>query len=100
MFKALAHLALRVAAGDRAGSRHAGLGGDFVCSRAAAGAPNDRRHWRATEDHDLVREFFELFKTPWEFYRPGRRYHVLLSHGGARIWREPRRTWWWCTPAR
>ena len=28
--------------------------------------------------HDLVREFFELFKTPWEFYRADRRYEVLL----------------------
>jgi len=26
----------------------------------------------------VVREFFELFKTPWEFYRSGRRYDVLL----------------------
>ena len=22
-------------------------------------------------EHDVVREFFELFKTPWEFYRSG-----------------------------
>src|SRR3981081_1455899 len=29
-------------------------------------------------DKDVVREFFELFKTPWEFYRPGRQYEVLL----------------------
>jgi hypothetical protein len=29
-------------------------------------------------EHDVVREFFELFKTPWEFHRPGRRYEVLL----------------------
>jgi len=29
-------------------------------------------------EHDVVREFFELFKTPWEFYRPGRRYEVAL----------------------
>jgi hypothetical protein len=28
--------------------------------------------------HDVVREFFELFKTPWEFYRPGRVYDVVL----------------------
>ena len=27
---------------------------------------------------DVVREFFELFKTPWEFYRTGQRYDVLL----------------------
>ncbi|MGH9686769.1 MAG: hypothetical protein ACRD5K_06725 [Candidatus Acidiferrales bacterium] len=30
------------------------------------------------EDHDVVREFFELFKTPWEFYQPHRSYDVLL----------------------
>jgi len=29
-------------------------------------------------EHDAVREFFELFKTPWEFYRNGRQYDVLL----------------------
>jgi len=32
-------------------------------------------------EHDAVREFFELFKTPWEFYRRGRRYDVLLCTG-------------------
>jgi hypothetical protein len=36
-------------------------------------------------DHGIVREFFELFKTPWEFYRTGRRYDVLLCMGGARV---------------
>src|SRR5262245_25362963 len=25
-----------------------------------------------------VTEFFELFKTPWEFWRPGTRYDILL----------------------
>ncbi len=30
---------------------------------------------------DVVREFFELFKTPWEFYRTGQRYDVLLCAG-------------------
>ena len=30
---------------------------------------------------DVVREFFELFKTPWEFYRRGERYDVLLCAG-------------------
>jgi hypothetical protein len=30
------------------------------------------------EDHELVHEFFELFKTPWEFYRPEGRYDVVL----------------------
>jgi len=29
-------------------------------------------------DNEVVREFFELFKTPWEFYRQGRRYEVAL----------------------
>jgi hypothetical protein len=33
-------------------------------------------------EHDAVREFLELFKTPWEFCRPGRAYDVLLSTGG------------------
>lgn len=27
----------------------------------------------------VVREFFELFKTPWEFYRPGHSYDVVIS---------------------
>jgi hypothetical protein len=26
-----------------------------------------------------VEEFFELFKTPWEIYRPGRRYDVVIA---------------------
>ena len=29
-------------------------------------------------DHSVVAEFFELFKTPWEFYRVGVRYDVLM----------------------
>lgn len=29
-------------------------------------------------DTAVVSEFFELFKTPWEFYRPNREYEVLL----------------------
>jgi peptidoglycan/xylan/chitin deacetylase (PgdA/CDA1 family) len=32
-------------------------------------------------DHEIVREFFELFKTPWEFYRPRGSYDVLLCAG-------------------
>ncbi|MGB8540692.1 MAG: hypothetical protein WCD49_03545 [Candidatus Acidiferrales bacterium] len=32
-------------------------------------------------DHDVVREFFELFKTPWEFFRRDRKYEVLLCAG-------------------
>src|SRR5438309_449036 len=30
-------------------------------------------------EETVVREFFELFKTPWEFYCAGRHYEVLLS---------------------
>ncbi|HEY6945938.1 MAG TPA: hypothetical protein VI431_12420 [Candidatus Acidoferrum sp.] len=33
-------------------------------------------------DQDVVREFFELFKTPWEFCRKNQRYDVLLCAGG------------------
>jgi hypothetical protein len=33
-----------------------------------------------TEEH-VVREFFELFKTPWEFYEDGRHYDVILCSG-------------------
>ncbi len=33
-------------------------------------------------DHEIVREFFELFKTPWEFYRADSRYDVLLLPSG------------------
>jgi peptidoglycan/xylan/chitin deacetylase (PgdA/CDA1 family) len=36
-------------------------------------------------DHDVVREFFELFKTPWEFFRPDRKYEVLLCAGDVRF---------------
>jgi hypothetical protein len=32
-------------------------------------------------EHKVVREFFELFKTPWEFYRRDRQYDVLLHAG-------------------
>src|ERR1700740_452176 len=31
-----------------------------------------------TAQHSVVREFFELFKTPWEFYREGRHYDGLI----------------------
>ena len=34
---------------------------------------------------DVVREFFELFKTPWEFYRSDRHYDVLLCAGDEQI---------------
>jgi hypothetical protein len=32
-------------------------------------------------EHDVVCEFFECFKTPWEFYRRDRQYDVLLAVG-------------------
>ena len=34
-------------------------------------------------DHEAVHEFFELFKTPWEWYREDRQYEVLLCAGGS-----------------
>lgn len=34
-------------------------------------------------DRQIVGEFFELFKTPWEFHVPGRPYEVVLSNAGA-----------------
>src|SRR5881628_3650602 len=33
------------------------------------------------DEHHIVREFFELFKTPWEFCRSGQQYDVLLCAG-------------------
>jgi hypothetical protein len=36
-------------------------------------------------EQDVVREFFELFKTPWEFYRKGRQYDVVVCAGDARL---------------
>jgi hypothetical protein len=36
-------------------------------------------------DHAVVSEFFELFKTPWEFYRSDRRYAVLLCAGDGKV---------------
>src|SRR5713226_2994155 len=33
------------------------------------------------KEYDVVREFFELFKTPWEFYRKGEQYDALLCSG-------------------
>lgn len=37
------------------------------------------------EDFPVVREFFELFKTPWEFYRSDRKYEVLLCTGDEQV---------------
>src|SRR5215813_8059735 len=34
-----------------------------------------------TAEYDVISEFFELFKTPWEFCQTGRRYDVLLCTG-------------------
>jgi hypothetical protein len=34
-------------------------------------------------DQDVICEFFELFKTPWEFYRWDRQYDVLICDGEA-----------------
>ena len=31
------------------------------------------------DQHAAVEEFFELFKTPWEFYKVGRRYDVVVA---------------------
>ena len=31
-----------------------------------------------SSDHAVIAEFFELFKTPWEFYKSDRRYEVVL----------------------
>jgi hypothetical protein len=36
-------------------------------------------------DHAVVREFFELFKTPWEFVRRDRHYDVVISDGSTEI---------------
>src|SRR6266705_2484647 len=36
-------------------------------------------------EHSVVCEFFELFKTPWEFYRSEGQYEVLLCSGDARL---------------
>ena len=33
----------------------------------------------------VVREFFELFKTPWEYYRSDRHYEVVLCVGDAKL---------------
>lgn len=37
------------------------------------------------EEHDVVAEFFELFKTPWEFYRSDRQYDVVLCAGDGNV---------------
>src|SRR4051794_4761570 len=37
------------------------------------------------EDHAVVREFFELFKAPWEFYRAGTDSEVVLQADGVSL---------------
>ena len=44
------------------------------------------------EQQDTVREFFELFKTPWEFCRPDREYEVLLDSDGTAVHRPAQLT--------
>jgi peptidoglycan/xylan/chitin deacetylase (PgdA/CDA1 family) len=39
-------------------------------------------------DRDVISEFFELFKTPWEFYREGKRYDVVLCAGNCQFDRD------------
>jgi hypothetical protein len=34
-----------------------------------------------SSEHAMVREFFELFKTPWKFYQPYQKYDVILCTG-------------------
>ena len=36
-------------------------------------------------EHNVVREFFELFKTPWEFYCQDRPYDVVLCAGDCQV---------------
>ena len=37
----------------------------------------------------LVEEFFQLFKTPWEFYTPGRAYDVVIAGGVEHMGHHP-----------
>ena len=36
-----------------------------------------------TNEPPVVEEFFQLFKTPWEIYREGQDYDVVIASGGA-----------------
>lgn len=38
-----------------------------------------------TAEHGVICEFFELFKTPWEFYQNDRQYEVLLCAGDSQF---------------
>src|SRR5215469_9949781 len=42
-------------------------------------------------EESAVREFFELFKIPWEFYRNDRQYQVVLCTGDAKPEPSPTR---------
>ena len=53
-------------------TRGAGRGFELRARQAMIGVIVD------SSDQEIVREFFELFKTPWEFYRRDRRYDVVL----------------------
>ncbi len=52
-----------------------------MTSDSAAGPVNPIGVIAAEADHDVVAEFFELFKTPWEYCRQGRHYGVVLCLG-------------------
>ena len=39
----------------------------------------------SSSERAVVREFFELFKTPWEWYTSGTRYRVLLCAGDGEV---------------
>ena len=61
-----------------AGARGASSGAELDCM-AMIGVIAD------PAEHDVVREFFELFKTPWEFYQRDRQYEILLCTGSERV---------------
>src|SRR5512139_1910422 len=35
-----------------------------------------------SEEREIVQEFFELFKTPWEFFDEGHDYEVVMASAG------------------
>src|SRR5260370_10112386 len=43
-------------------------------------------------DHGVVREFFELFKTPWEFHRKNQQYEVVICAGECQFAAEAKLT--------
>ena len=59
--------------------------------------------WRCSQEHETeaIEEFFQLFKTPWELYRAGETYDVVLAAGkvgrgdgpiGSRLWLQQQRS--------